>query len=144
MLCGWLLVALLWGGGVTDSKYNKNEGCLQEQNKFVEEDLVDGKKKPFANILDRGYRAKRDAFDAGLQIAIQSLSAQSNRRFRGATTIFAGTVARDRSGNERGVRVVKKLGMFHRGFKPGMDVERPQNAWRVRAFRANFMYRPVI
>ena len=144
MLCGWLLVALLWGGGVTDSKYNKKEGYLQEQDKFVEDDLVDGKKKPFANILDRGYRAKRDAWEAGLQIAIQPPSARSDRRFRGTKTIFAGSVARDRSGNERGVRVVKRSGMFHRGFKPGMDAERFQNAWRVWAFRANFMYRPVL
>ena len=73
-----------------------------------------------------------------------SISTRSDRRFRGTATIFAGTVARDRSGNERGVRVVKRSGMFHRGFKPGMDAERFQNAWRVWAFRANFMYLPVL
>ena len=144
MLCGWLLVGLLWGGGVSDSQYNKKEGYLEAQAKFVETDLVDGKKLTFVNILDRGYRAKRDAWEAGMQLAVQPPSARSDRRFRGTTTIFAGTVAHDRSGNERGVRVVKRSGLFHRGFKPGMDAERFQNAWRVSAYRANFIYKSVL
>ena len=55
-LCGWLLVGLLWGGGVSDSDYNNNEGYLDDQTKFAEKDRVgeDEKLIPFTSILDKG------------------------------------------------------------------------------------------
>jgi len=66
-------VALLWGGGVSDSDYNNKEGYLQEQTGFAENDRVgeDGKLIPFTNGLDKGYRAKMVAWKNGKQIAIQ-------------------------------------------------------------------------
>ena len=55
-LCGWLLVGLLWGGGVSDSEYNSNKGYLQSQITFAENDQVEGKLIPFTNGLDKWYR----------------------------------------------------------------------------------------
>ena len=54
--CGWLLLGLLWGGGVSDSDYNNNKGYLEDQTKFSEKDRVgeDEKLIPFTNILDKG------------------------------------------------------------------------------------------
>ena len=42
MHCGWLVVGLLWGGGVSDSEYNRKEGYLEAQDRFAEIDLDDG------------------------------------------------------------------------------------------------------
>ena len=68
MLCSWLLVALLWGRGVSDSGYSRRERYLEAQDKFAEMDLMDGEKKTFMNILDRRYWAKRDAWEARMQV----------------------------------------------------------------------------
>ncbi len=50
----------------------------------------------------------------------------------------------DRSGNERGVNVGKREGLFKKGFKQQMSVVRFNNDWRTWGFQANFMYRPVL
>jgi len=97
---------------------------------FAENDRVEGKPIPFTNGLDKGYRAKMAAWRNGKQIAIQ--------------TIYAGCVAHNRSGNERGVNVCKRSGLFQRGFRQGMCPKRMQNAWRTWSYRANFMYKPVV
>lgn len=143
-LCGWTLVGLLWGGGVSDSEYNSSEGYLQSQITFAENDLVEGKLITFTNGLDKGYRAKMAAWRNGKQMAIQPPYAKSDKRFTGRQTIYAGCVAHDRSGNERGVNVCKRSGLFQRGFRQGMCPKRMQNSWRTWSYRANFMYKPVV
>ena len=67
---------------------------------FAENDRVESKPIPFTNGLDKGYRAKMAAWRDGKEIAIQ--------------TIYAGCVAHNRSGNERGVNVCKRSGLFQR------------------------------
>ena len=88
---------------------------MDEQKKFQESDKVDGEVIKFRNILDRGYRGN-DAAHLMDQLCLQPPSAKSDRRFRGKESIYAGAVARDRSGNERGVRVMKRSGLFKSGF----------------------------
>ena len=113
------------------------------QKVFQEADLVDGKVVKFHNILDRGYRGNVAAFRKD-QLSLQPPSARGDRRFRGKETIYAGAVARDRSGNERGVRVMKRSGLYKRGFKEGMSAKRFCDAFLTWGFRANnFMYRPI-
>jgi hypothetical protein len=143
-LCGWMRVGLLWGGGVSDSEYNSSEGYLSDQISFAENDRVNGRVVPFINGLDKGYRAKMAAWKSGKQMAIQPPFAKSDKRFKGKQTVYAGCIAHDRSGNERGVNVCKRSGLFQRGFLPGMSARRLQNYWRVWSFRVNFMYRPVV
>eukprot|EP00956_Cyclotella_meneghiniana_P017692 scaffold29047_cov43-Cyclotella_meneghiniana.AAC.2 len=124
--------------------YNSSEGYLQSQITFAENDLVEGKLIAFTNGLDKGYRAKMAAWRNGKQMAIQPPYAKSDKRFTGRQTIYAGCVAHDRSGNERGVNVCKRSGLFQRGFRQGMCPKRMQNSWRTWSYRANFMYRPVV
>ena len=143
-LCGWLGNEDLWGGGVSDSDYNNNSGYLEEQLRFQESNYVDGLIIKFLNILDRGYRGKWAAWKCGRQVALQPPSSKSDRRFTGKQTRFAGSVARDRGGNERAVRICKRSGLFQRGFQPGMSATHLNNAWRAFGFRANFMYEPVL
>ena len=77
------------------------------------------------------------------QLCLQPPSAKSDRRFRGKESIYAGAVARDRSGNERGVRVMKRSGLFKSGFKVGMSAKRFSDALLLWGFQANFMFKPV-
>ena len=85
-------MALLWGGGVSDSDYNNKEGYLQERTEFAENDRVgkDGKLIPFTNGLDKGYRAKMATWKNEKQIAIQPPYTKSDKRFTGRETIYAG------------------------------------------------------
>ena len=142
-LCGLVIVEDLWGGGVSDTNYNEYAGYLQAQQEFQETDLVNGVVVPFHNILDRGYRGKMAAWKKGKQMSLQPPSARSDKRFNGRQTIFAGSIARDRSGNERGVRVMKLSGLFKRGYETGMSTKRLNNAWKTWGFQTNFMYKPV-
>ena len=143
-LCGWVTNEDLWGGGVSDSNYNNESGYLQAQEEFQKTDLVNGKVVKFLNVLDRGYRAKYAAWRTGEQLAIQPPSARSDKRFPGHQTIYAGTVAHDRSGNERAVNLCKRSGLMKRGFKQGMSARRFNNAWRTWGFQANFMFKAVL
>ena len=98
----------------------------------------------FLNLLDRGFRGKMASWKCGHQVALQPPSAKSDRRFTGSETVFAGSVAHDRGGNERAVRVCKHSGLVKRGLLPGMSATRLNNAWRAFGFRANFMYEAVL
>ena len=57
----------------------------------------------------------------GKQKVIQPPASRSDERFRDRTTVYAATVAHDRSGNERSVNVWKRSAMMKRGFKSGMN-----------------------
>ena len=144
MLCGWLGNEDLWGGAVTDSDYHNQAGYLKEQQRHQESDLIMGAVIEFLNLLDRGFRGKMASWKCGHQVALQPPSAKSDRRFTGSKTVFAGSVAHDRGGNERAVRVCKRNGLTKRGLLPGMSATQLNNAWRAFGFRANFMYEAVL
>ena len=141
-LCGWLVSEKPWTGASDDGTYHSDAGYMDEQKKFQEADKVDGEVIKFRNILDRGYRGN-DAAHLMDQLCLQPPSAKSDRRFRGKESIYAGAVARDRSGNERGVRVMKRSGLFKSGFKVGMSAKRFSDALLLWGFQANFMFKPV-
>jgi hypothetical protein len=141
-LCGWILLWKLWTGAVEDGTYHSKAGYIAAQKKFQEADLVDGKVIKFHNILDRGYRGNVTAFRAD-QDCLQPPSSRSDMRFTGKQTIHSGAVARDRSGNERGVRAMKRSGLFSRGFKESMSAKRFSDALLTWGLQVNFMYKPV-
>ena len=95
------------------------------------------------NIFDIRYRAKMVAWLEGRQHTLQPQSAKSDERFRYCTTVYAATVAHDRSDNERAVNVCNRSGMMKRGFHPGMNPIRFDYVWGVWAFWASFMYKSV-
>ncbi len=141
-LCGWIIPEKMWTGAVEDGTYHAKAGYMEAQKRFQEADLVDGKVIKFHNILDRGYRGNVSAFRND-QLCLQPPSSRSDRRFTGRQTIFAGAVARDRGGNERGVRVMKRSGLFSKGFQVGMSPQRFSDALLAWGFQANFMYKRV-
>ena len=138
------------GRGNIDTEYNKKSGYLQKQREFQEKDLVFGEEGSIGKLVmwliicDRDYRAKMAAWLEGKQLVLQPPASESDERFRGRTTIYAATIAHDRSGNERAVNVCKRSGVMKRGFKQGMNTVRFNYLWRGWAFWANFMYRSVI
>jgi hypothetical protein len=141
-LCGWVTAERAWTGAVEDGTYHSKAGYAEAQKEFQEADLVDGKVIKFHNILDRGYRGNATAFRQD-QLCLQPPSARSDRRFTGKQTIYAGAVARDRSGNERGVKVMKRSGLYKRGFKENMSSKRFCDALLTWGFQVNFMYKPI-
>ena len=134
----------LWGGNVSDTKYNSDAGYLQEQAAFQKIDLVGGEVVPFMNVFDKGYRAWAACWRADRQLTSQPVYAKSDQRFKGSETIYTASIASDRGGNERGVNVSKRSGIIKRGFKLGMSAKLFQDIWIVWGFRVNFMYNPVV
>jgi hypothetical protein len=70
-LNSWIRAGSLWQGKVSDLDYNRQEGYLQQQQKFQDIDLVeiDGDLVvlPFLNIYDKGYLTRMAAWKSGKQ-----------------------------------------------------------------------------
>jgi hypothetical protein len=147
-LMGWQGVADLWTGRVTDSDYTKREGYLRHQREFQERDKVDIDSEevvvPFLNIHDKGFRVNTAAWTEGRQLVLQPDFAKSDKRFSRSQTISSASVASDRGANERTVNVSKRAGYIKRGLRPNMCPINFHKAWKTTAFKANFMYKPVL
>lgn len=147
-LMGWQGVGDLWTGRITDTDYTKREEFLQAQRKFQENDkvIIDGQEKilPWLIIFDKGFRVNAAAWAEGEQLVLQPDFAKSDRRFSRLQTLASASVAADRGANERTVNVSKRAGHISRGFCPNMCPIQFNKAWKSAAFRANFMYKPVL
>ena len=147
-LMGWQGVADLWTGRITDTDYTKREGYLTRQREFQERDKVkvDGEEivLPFINIYDKGFRVNTAAWSEGQQLVLQPDFAKSDRRFSRHQTMSSASVASDRGANERTVNVSKRAGYIKRGLRPHMCPINYHKAWKTSAFKANFMYKPVL
>ena len=95
-------------------------------------------------MLDKGYRCIRAAWRNGKQECIQPPFAASDRKFTSDEMLVSASVAADRSGNERAVKLAKKSGLLKRGLKPSACPMRLNNVWMSWSFQANFMYNPVL
>jgi hypothetical protein len=98
---------------------------------------------PFTNILDRGYRSTRVAWRQG-QFVAQPTFAKSDNKFSTRDVLrAASSVAADRSGNERAVRVSKMFAYVKRGTAQHKNMVRLCDAlaW---SFQANFMFEPIL
>ena len=131
-------------GATSDSYYMENTGILERQRKFAENDLVDGEIKPFCNMLDKGYRIVRDAWRHGKQTCLQPKFAKSDAWFTSDDLNFSGSVAADRSGNERAVHHAKLSSTLKRGLKPNGNPARLNKIWEAWSFQTNFMYGAVL
>ena len=143
-LCGWMGVGELWCGAISDSTYIEKEKILEKQRDFAMNDLVEDQHIPGSNMLDKGYRIVRLAWSIGKQLCIQPPFASSDRKFTSDEMLVAASVAADRSGNERAVKLAKKSGLLKRGLKPRASPIRLNNAWMSWSFQVNFMYAPVL
>ena len=102
-LCGWIGVTELFPGAIGDSEYFYLSQILCEQEEF---ERFDHKGGPTINVLDRGYRVTKVAWKFG-QFVLQPTFMRSDGKFSGKDTLHSSSIASDRSGNERAVRVVK-------------------------------------
>ena len=143
-LGGWLGVEELWVGATSDTHYQEETGIFKNQEQFAIFDRVDGKLLAFTNIFDKGYRVNLAAWRAGKQRVIQPIFARSDRKFSGMETLVSGSVASDRSGNERAVNRAKKSNVLKRGLKAAGCPKRINNVWLSWSFQSNFMYRAVL
>jgi hypothetical protein len=143
-LCGWLGVEELWVGAVSDSMYMDQTSILKDQHNFAQNDLINNKYIPFSNILDKGYRITRICWREGEQECIQPCFASSDRKFTSSEMLVSATVAADRSGNERAVKICKGSAYLKRGLKPSGCPKRLNNVWMAWSFQANFMYDSVL
>ena len=80
----------------------------------------------------------------GKQQTLQPPLSKSDQRFRDQTTVYAATVAHNRSGNERAMNMCKRSRMMKCGFYLGMNPNRFNYVCSVWAFGANFMCKPVL
>ena len=143
-LCGWLGTEALWSGGISDSLYQMKTNIFKKQNEFSKNDLVNGEKIPFTNIFDKGYRLTLLACQEGKQLTQQPVFARSDEKFTGKETLRSGSLASDRSGNERAVKVSKRAGYIQRGIESQECPIRMDNVWKAWSFQTNFMYKSIV
>ena len=142
-LCGWIGTWSLWTGAVSDTDYNKRAGYIQNQKQFALNDLVNSKLVPFTNIYDKGYHARTVAWKEGEQLVLQPEWADSEKRFNRKQTLRTASVATDRGGNERAVKVCKRAGFISSGFHANACPQTLDDAWITWGLQANFMYNPI-
>ncbi len=75
---------------------------------------------------------------------LQPTFAQRDWRFNGIETKISASIASDCGGNKRAVNVSKRSGYISQGFRPNMDPEQFDIAWRTLNFKSNFMFKPVL
>ena len=143
-LRGWLGVEYLWVGATSDSHYQEHIGIFKEQEQFAMCDLVDGVLLPFMSIFDKGYGVNLMSWRHGTQEVKQPVFARSDRKFRGVETLMSASIATDRSGNERAVKISKLSGLLQRGLTCTGCPKRLDDIWLVWSFQTNFMYKPVL
>ena len=97
------------------------------------------------NVLDRGYRSTKAAWRNG-QFVLQPTFARSDRKFLAKGTLQSASIASDRSGNERAVKICKSSSYLKNGIKACKqeDVDRMCDIWLAYSFQANFMYESVM
>jgi DDE superfamily endonuclease len=142
--CGWIRLALLWQGGITDSDYIIRAGILEMQKKFIETHDERSCNVKFVIIVDKGFRITHAAWAAGNQTVLQPHFAKADTKFTGNQTLYSASVASDRGGNERAVRLSKKAGFLSRGLQPRAGVDRYCDSWFTWGFQIKFMYKPVL
>ena len=142
--CGWIRLALLWQGGITDTDYIIRARILETQKKFIETHDACSINVKFLNIVDKGFRITRAAWATGNQTVLQPHFAKADKKFTGNQTLYSASVASDRGGNERAVRLSKKAGFLSRGFQQNSKVDRYCDSWLTWGFQVNFMYKPVL
>ena len=138
--CGWMGVNSLWSGSVSDSEYMTKSFILKEQMEFALNDMVNGIMIAFTNVMDKGYRITMDCQEAGNQKTLQPDFMRSDKQFRAVESLSSATVASDRSGNERCVRLSKQSGFVRRGKSGNGSLTRLDNAWLGWGFMCNFLF----
>ena len=142
--CGWIRLALLWQGAVTDSDYILCARILEQQKSFIEIHDRGNSNVKFLIFVDKGFCITRAAWAMGNQAVLQPQFASADKKFTGNQTLYSASVASDRGGNERAVRLSKQAGFLRRGLQPNSDIDRCCDSWLTWGFQVNFMFKPVL
>ena len=141
-LCGWIGAYDLFPGAISDTQYFNDAGIFEHQQHFQQ---ADGG-VPFLNIVDRGYRITKAAWQRN-QLILQPIFSKSDAKFTTEDTLKSASIAADRSGNERSVRLCKNAhSLIHHGrnLKNSHEIERFCNLWLAHSFQVNFMFKNVM
>jgi len=134
----------LWVGAITDSQYQDETKIFDKQHQFASTfDRVNNKLVPFVNIVDKGYRINLPAWRAGRQTVLQPIFSKSDRMFTGTETAVSGSIASDRSGNERAVKYSKISSVLKRGLQQQGSPAMMADIWLAWTFQVNFMFERV-
>lgn len=131
-------------GAVSDSDYMTRSGILEAQKNYITLHDKNSEEISWINILDKGYRIVSAAWRTGEQFVLQPAFAKSDRKFTTIETIRSSTVASDRGGNERAVRIAKICGFLKDGLHQNQSPDRLSDVWLAWSFQANFIYKPVL
>ena len=143
-LSGWIGASDLWTGAVSDTQYLEECGILEEQRCYAEADVEDGEDVlPFTNITDKGYRCVVAAWKKG-QFLLQPTFHRTDQKITSRNLLTSATIASDRGGNERAVRVCKYSNLIKRKLHKNSDPAVFNECWLAWSFQVNFMYRPVL
>ena len=138
-LCCWMGTSELWTGSITDTDYMLQSGILERQQQWID-DNPDEKDVPWYNIMDKGYRVSREAWNNNNQHVLQPVFGRNGQKFSTNETFLSAAIAKVRSGNERGVNVVKPYEFVANALKPGESIKRLADTWLAVGFAANFKY----
>jgi DDE superfamily endonuclease len=142
-LCGWIGTEDLFVGSICDTDYFEKSKILIKQQTYISK-YDPNKPIPFTIICDRGFLITVTAFQHGGQLVIQPVFAKKHERFTDHEMKISAAIAKDRSGNERGVRIMKLSGYISQGLLPNESVTRLSNVWLCWGFQSNFMYLPIL
>ena len=78
------------------------------------------------------------------QFVLQPTFAKSDKKFSTRDVLRAASVAADRSGNERAIRISKISAYVKRGTQKHTNIVRLCAAWLAWSFQANFMFEPIL
>jgi hypothetical protein len=140
---GWMGTHDLWMGAVSDSEYFIRSGILKQQQEFLDTHDPDTKEYQWINILDKGFRVVEAAWREGRQFVLQPTFAKADKKFTSKEIIRSSTVASDRGGNERAVRLAKMCGFLENGMEPTQNMNIICDAWLGWGFICNFIYASV-
>ena len=79
----------------------------------------------------------------GGQFVLQPNFAESDKKFSANSTLRSASLAADRSGNERAVKMCKNSNYIRRGLSQFAQMEEFCDVWLAWSFQVNFMYAPV-
>jgi hypothetical protein len=73
-----------------------------------------------------------------------SFNLHGDKKFSTRDVLRVASVAADRSGNERAVRISKMSAYVKRGTQQHKNIERLCDAWLAWSFQANFMFEQIL
>ena len=96
------------------------------------------------HVLDKGYRCTVMMFRHGEQRVLQPIYAIKNKRWTDNEALTTASIASDRSGNERAVKLLKTSGLIKYGIESHQSFEYINDIWLSYGFQVNFMYKSVM